>query len=165
MSWNITSWSYVSVEKCLILCAWIILYLLSMYKFPWYIHGNVTRVNVFYSLHLQVLHLKYHTSHQWLMLHHHLLVCICVLYSSTYFKTTLNAKCSIGEKFHIFCTLWGNYETFMPENGLTLLNFKQFMYNTMKLFCRNTNVHAIHETFPPRNILHLRYVVLSWLLY
>jgi len=51
-------------------------------------------------------------------------------------------------------------KTFMPENVLILLNFKQFKCNTVKLFCRNMNVDAIHETFPPWNILRLR---LCWI--
>jgi len=71
---------------------------------------------------------------------------------------TLNAKCSVVEKFRVFRALGGNRETFMPENGLILLNFKQLKCNTAKLFRWNTNVHAIRETFPPRNILRLRYV-------
>jgi len=70
---------------------------------------------------------------------------------------TLNAKCSVVEKFRVFRALTGNRETFTPENGLILLNFKQCKCNTAKLFRRNTNVRAIRETFSPRNILRLRY--------
>jgi len=41
--------------------------------------------------------------------------------------------------------------------NLIFINFKHFRCNTAKLFHRNTNVHAICKTFPPWNILHLKY--------
>ena len=55
---------------------------------------------------------------------------------------TLNAKCSTGEKFHVFWASWSNRETFTLENGTKiLLSFKQCKCNTVKLFHWNTNVH------------------------
>jgi len=64
---------------------------------------------------------------------------ISKIHVATFEKITLNAKCSVVEKFRVFRALGGNRETFTPKNGLILLIFK---CNTAKLFRRNTNVHV-----------------------
>jgi len=64
-----------------------------------------------------------------------------------------------GRKILHFSRIVKQLQNYYARQWPYIAKFKQFKCNTAKLLFQNTNIHDIRETFSPRNILRLRYIV------